>query len=307
MNLRRNKMYYYTMFYQNIACDFEIKEAISISKPEHIDIYVEEKEPPQEVFEQIEKGYFDGITKDKSWIYVKDLVIYYIENGNHILVHTLKSCHNEMTKVTFLTGLGMAMALTQKGYVPMHGGALCVNDGGYIVTGDSGSGKSSTMTQLRAKGGVFMADDLAVIDCNSMDLLPGFPVQKLCGNMVDKLELDKSELIYIGEARDKYEQLLSEDEYLYEKRPLKGIFQISKHDGDELKCYEVIGNEKLKIIANNIFCIFFVKNFPMDAESMMKYLRIAQEVKVYRIERPEGKDTLDSISEYCYQKMLQNC
>ena len=29
------------MFYQNVACDFEVKEAISISKPEHIDIYVE--------------------------------------------------------------------------------------------------------------------------------------------------------------------------------------------------------------------------------------------------------------------------
>ena len=300
-------MYYYTMFYQNIASDFEIKEAICISKPENIDIYVEEKEPPQEVFDDIEKGFFDGFKKDRMWFYVKNLAIYYIENGNHIIVHTFKSCNNEMTKVTFLTGLGMAIALTQKGYVPMHGGAICVNDGGYIVTGYSGSGKSSTMTQLRAKGGIFMADDIAVIDCSSMELLPGFPVQKLCGNMVEKLELDKSKLIYIGEERDKYEQLLSENEYLYEKRPIKGIFQICKHGGDELKCYEVIGNEKLKIIANNIFCIFFVKNFPMDAENMIKYLKIAQGVKVYRIERPDGKDTLESISEYCYQKMLQNC
>lgn len=300
-------MYYYTMFYHTIACDFEINEAIAIEKPDNIDIVVEEKEPPQEVFEQIKKGYFDGIEPQKAWIYVKDLVIYYIENGNHILVHTLKDCNNEMTKVTFLTGLAMAVALTQRGYVPMHGGAICVGDGGYIVTGDSGSGKSSTMTQLRAMGGTFMADDLAVIDCETMELHPGFPVQKLCGNMVEQLELDKSELVYIGEARDKYEQLLNEGDYLYEKRPLKAIFQICKHDGEELRCYEVTGNDKLKIVANNIFCIFFVKNFPMDAQSMMRYLKIAQNVKIYRIERPSGKDTLNDISKYCYDKMLQNC
>lgn len=297
-------MFYCTMFNHTIQSDFEIEEGIVIDKQEKVDIVIEEKLPPAHVLDAVEKGYFDDIKHDVAWFYVKDMFIYYIENGNHIVVHQVVDQVKEYTKTTFITGLAMAICLTQRGYVPMHGGAVSVNDKGFIVTGSSGSGKSSTMTQIRDRGGIFMADDIGVIDAQTMELLPGFPVQKLCANMVDILNLNKQELRYIGEFRDKYAQSLSQDQYIYEKRPLKAIFEIKRADVENVVFEEITGSEKLQIITENIYCVFFVKNMPMEPQSMLRYLKIAQEVKVFRVLRPEGKDTLQEISDKVYNTML---
>lgn len=296
-------MYYYTMFNHTIECDFEIEEGIAIDKIDNADIRIEEKLPPKHVMDAIADGKFDDIKKDVAWFYVKDMFVYCIENGNHIIVHQVVDKVKEYTKTTFITGLAMAICLTQRGLVPMHGGAICVDDAGFIITGASGSGKSSTTTQVRDKGGVFMADDIGVIDTATNELLPGFPVQKLCANMVDILKLDKSELRYIGEFRDKYAQSLSKDQYLYEKRPLKAIFEIKKADVSDVVFEEVTGSEKLKIITDNIYCVFYVKNMPMEPESMIRYLKIAKDIKVFRVLRPEGKDTLAEISDWVYNTM----
>ena len=51
-----------------------------------------------------------------------------------------------------------------------------------------------------------MADDITVVDCNDKEVsaYPGFPYQKLCRDVVEKKQLDKDDLIYIDEDKDKY-------------------------------------------------------------------------------------------------------
>ena len=47
----------------------------------------------------IADGKFDDIKKDVAWFYVKDMFVYYIENGNHIIVHQVVDKVKEYTHI----------------------------------------------------------------------------------------------------------------------------------------------------------------------------------------------------------------
>lgn len=269
---------------------------------ENPDAVVELGKVPAFLWEAREKGLIGEFKDDYYWFFVEGLGYYYIENGNHILIEKTGD-DTDFTIMTFLTGLAFALLFTQKGYVPLHGSVIDYKGKGCLITGTSGSGKSSTAFELLKRGAVFVADDIAMLDSNSMMVNPGFPVQRLCVDQVERLGFDKSKLKYLGETKDKYARRLEPDEYIYEKRPLNAMFRIKRYDGDELICQEITGSEKLKIVVDNIYCYFFVSEMKMKPDSMLKYMQLASKTRIFSVLRPRNKDTLNEIVEYIFARL----
>ena len=290
-------MYYCSIYGVTVKSTLYIDEGIEIEPVQNPDVVVEEGFMPDEVYKAREQGVYSGFRDMQFWFYVDDLGFFYIEDGNHIIIEEHRG-ETEYTIMTYLTGLAFALLFTQRGFVPMHGSVLEFNGKGCLLTGTSGSGKSSTALQLLRQGGVFVADDIGMIDSETMLVNPGFPIQRLCLDQVERNGYDKDKLKYLGEMKNKYARRLVPGEYKYEKCPLDVIIWIKQYDGDELICQEVVGNEKLKIVLNNVYCYFFISDIKMKPASMKQYIKIALGTRILSIIRPKGVDTMDEIIDF---------
>ena len=304
-------MFYCTMYGIKVKSDFYISDGIQIEPTEKVDVYIELGKVPEFVHESKNNGNVGEFRDSFYWAFVEGVAFFYLEGGNHIVIEEVPG-DTGCTVATFLSGLVFALLFTQRGFVPLHGSFLDYKGKGCLITGYSGSGKSSTAFELIKHGAVFVADDVAMVDSETMMVNPGFPIQRLCADQVERLGFDKDKLIYLGERKDKYARRLSEEEYIYEKRPFDAIFRIKAYDGDELVFNEIEGSEKLKIVVENVFCYFFISFMKMKPEHMKRYIKIASNVKVYSIMRPRNKNTLDDITNYIFSRLeelrlLQSC
>ena len=295
-------MYYCTIYGINVKSNFCITEGIQIDPVENPDACVEMGIVPEFIKEERKNGHIAEFRTNYCWILIEGLGYYFIENGNHIVIEK-DGNDTEYTIMTFLTGLAFALLFTQRGYVPLHGSVLDFKGKGCLISGASGSGKSSTAFELLKRGATFVADDIGMVDSDKMTVNPGFPVQRLCEDQVERLGFDKSELEYLGERKNKYARRLSPEEYIYEKRPFDALFRIRRHDSDELICEEITGADKIKIVIENVFCYFFISDMKMTPASMKQYMQIATNVRVFSITRPRNKNTLDEIVDYVFNCM----
>ena len=295
-------MYYCTIYGIKVKSNFCITEGIQIEPTEDVEAFVEMGEVPAFIKEELKNNHVAEFRDKYCWIFIPDLGYYYIENGNHIVIEK-DGNDTEYTIMTFLTGLAFALLFTQKGYVPLHGSVLDYKGKGCLISGPSGSGKSSTAFELLKRGATFVADDIGMVDTANMTVNPGFPVQRLCEDQIERLGFDKSKLEYLGERKNKYARRLEPDEYIYEKRPFDAMFRIRRYDGDELICEEITGADKIKIVAENVFCYFFISDMKMKPQDMMRYMQIATKVRIFSIKRPKDKNTLDEIVDFIFDRM----
>jgi len=295
-------MNYCTIYGINVKSNFCITEGIQIEPVDNPDAIVEMGPVPDFIKEERKNHHIAEFRDSYCWIFVEGLGYYFIENGNHIVIER-DGNDTEYTIMTYLTGLAFALLFTQKGYVPLHGSVLDYKGKGCLISGVSGSGKSSTAFELLKRGATFVADDVGMVDSDNMTVNPGFPVQRLCEDQIERLGFDKNKLTYLGERKNKYARWLEPEEYIYEKRPFDAMFRIRRYDGDELVCEEITGADKLKIVIQNVFCYFFITDMKMKPQDMARYMKIATKVRVFSILRPQNKDTLQEITDYIFDRM----
>ena len=297
-------MYYCTIYGINVKSNFCITEGIQIDPVDNPDAVVELGTVPELVKERRAGGIVAEFKETFCWFLIEGLGYYYVENGNRIVIEKVGE-NSECSIMTYLSGVAFALLFTQKGYVPLHGSVLDYKGKGCLISGTSGSGKSSTAFELLKRGATFVADDVAMVDSDNMTVNPGFPIQRLCEDQVERLGLDKKELSYLGEKKNKYARRLKPDEYIYEKRHFDAMFRIKRYDGDELICEEITGADKVKIVVDNVFCYFFISDMKMKPKDMARYMQIATKVRVFSIMRPRNRNTLDEITDYIF-KTIEN-
>ena len=114
-----------------------------INPNEQVDIEIEIGNPPEWVLERAARGQGFYFKEKVMWIHLTGMVLFYIENGNRIVIY-LESDHlTEAALRSYLTGSAMALAIMQRGYIPVHGGTVAWEGRGIIISGVSGAGKST--------------------------------------------------------------------------------------------------------------------------------------------------------------------
>ncbi len=91
------------------------------------------------------------------------LRIDFTQAGRQITIHFTRDAIVENIPFLLLAGL-FAPILWKAGRVCLHGGVVNTNQGGILILGDSGAGKSSTLTALLQLGCEVLTDDIAVFD-----------------------------------------------------------------------------------------------------------------------------------------------
>lgn len=196
----------------------------------------------------------------------------------------------------FLLGSACGFMLFLRGMVAIHGGGICHNGKGIVITGESGAGKSTVSNALRELGYEFLADDVCVIDThNETRINLAYPQQKLCRDAALNKGYSLDDLIYINESRDKFAVRL-QDGYKKDGEVFSYLFEIVLTDEEQVSITRLKGYDALQAVIRNVYrgresASIFGTN-PLYMKSVVT---ITKNVEIYQIKRPKDGDTLDYI------------
>lgn len=299
VNKWKREMYKYLIYGVHIQSDIEIEEAVTDLSCENADITVTSEEMP----EDIRNVLADRSPEERTSMTARDAFFFrvpdaaeYLVRRKQISVHILNR-QNMLRVKTFLLGSAMGYAMYLDGRVLLHGSAVSKNGKGIIITGESGSGKSSVSGRLRDMGYLFISDDVCGIGEREGGawISLAYPQLKLCRDAALRLGYDLDKLIYIDESRGKYAVRLK-DGYERAGQVFNYMFEIVVTEEGSPEAEILLGQDKLMTVITNIFRgESGIKKWGLKPEYMKKIVDIASDIEVYRIRRPKGEDTLDRI------------
>lgn len=129
---------------------------------------------------------------------VHDVANYYVKGGREAIIEPFENSDPDSVRLFFLSS-GIAAALHQQGRIPLHASGVHTKDGVVLFIGESGAGKSTTISLLQQHGYRIFTDDVCVIDNSDLgegriSVFPSYPVVKLWSNTIEELSVDTNSL-----------------------------------------------------------------------------------------------------------------
>jgi len=183
---------------------------------------------------------------------------YYVIKGGREIIFETKEGYTPENLSSWLLGYAFAMLLLERRTLAIHCSAVCQDresedDGAILIAGEPGAGKSSLTKKLLEEGYKIMADDVAAVRLeDEVNVYPAFPYQKLVRNEVEKRGLNKDELIYINEDKDKFLVPVG-NAFCAEPRKIKFMVFIVVADVTEVQVKKLSGIEQLMAFRTNLF------------------------------------------------------
>ena len=290
--------YKYRVYGMDINSQIEITEFVNRYNDSYDDINkvvnIRVGDVPERFKLEMEKGTTIGFGDKEVWFEIENVGFYHIYNGTEIMVNIYDNADRIQVN-NYLTCSCLGFIMLQKENVAIHGAVINIDNKGVIITGERGAGKSSLSTALRQRGYGFIADDVAALDIKEKPYINhAFPYQKLCSDLVDNMNYSKTKYkSFKSDTSIKY-LVPVHDNFQKEQIYLDSIFKLRVDDVKEVSIKEIKGNEKLKLIFENIYrgeYRSFIGGF--SGEYIKKCITIAKNIKVYEIVRPKDKFTLD--------------
>lgn len=296
-------MFRYCVYGLHIASESEFSELVEDKEASNCDIEIVCGEIPVLAEEKTNVGkiaYNNGLaifSRNFFYLRIDEVAEYYIESVR-ITIRPVKDTSDYEVKA-YLYGSAIGICAYMQKNILIHGSGLSKDNKGVIITGNRGSGKSTTAARLRNNGYLFIADDVCGIsaDRDKSWIEYGYPQIKLCRDAAIKQGFIIDELTYIDENRDKFLAKLTNG-LLVDGQRATVLFEIVPDNIETLKIIKMTGQDKLNTVIRNIFrSEYCLKIWGISPDFMKKIIKVANDVLVYRILRPIGKDTLDLVVE----------
>lgn len=292
---KKKKTYIYRIYGLNIESEIIFPELLEVKNSEGIiDVTIMCDKIPKEKDQVINEVYNYKSNLKKISFVLEGIAGFCVSGGNIIIVEPCENADMEVVK-NYLLGYTFGILLYQRNNIAIHGGTVVIGDRAVIFTGDSGAGKSTLVTTLKAKGYKLMNDDtsvIAMVDEKVPVVYAGYPVQKLCKDVLIKLGYNLSEYKLIDKKREKY-IIPIQNEFNEKAMQIGAIFEIIEADNSEVEIEKIVGIDKLKVLQKNIYGISIAKQCSMSAEYIKKCLILAQNIAIFRIKRPKNKFSVE--------------
>jgi hypothetical protein len=199
--------------------------------------------------------------------------------------------------------MGLSTALALRCAPLLHGCAVEVGARAFVALGEGGAGKSSLAAAALAAGHALLTDDLAALDAagSQVQVHPGAAQLRMNDDTARALGWNPAELptLFASPAlpRKRFARLSSADGSLCDgPRPLAAIFVLRAREGREVRIERLSPAAALPFLLRNTFGDRAVE--PRTRAALLPFwTRLAREVPVHAVARPDGLDTLPSLVE----------
>lgn len=175
-------MHKYQVHGLKLASTFALPELASQTVDEiaEADAIIEAGKVPETIPHEWEsdEGYLVG--REEILVSIKGVARYLVQDGRRIIIQREPQAASELVRV-FLYGAGFSTLLQQRRLMPLHAGAVVLDERAIAFCGATGHGKSTLTAALVARGFVALSDDKIVLRKSTEGLLasPSPPVLSL--------------------------------------------------------------------------------------------------------------------------------
>lgn len=237
-------------------------------------------------------------------IQIPKIANYYMTHANHIIVEPIMKDYMLAVKMYFV-GRVFSTLLVQRGLVPFHGSALCIENKGVLITGKSGAGKTSITSGLINRGYKILTDDIIAFDnSDSLKILPGFSHQKLHPELVERYNLQDHIITYAdypGKSRPEY-YLDRTNEKRNQKHSVDIVVLMVPSNENYIE--EYTGMDKMDLILRNVYGGYLTEYFNNHLDRFEIYSQLAKRVRFFVLKRKRGEFSVEEQIELLLEKIM---
>jgi hypothetical protein len=192
----------------------------------------------------------------------------------------------------------MAAVLHQRNKVALHAGAIQTEKGLVVICGESGAGKSTTISALQQEGYKIFVNDVLVLEDAGVKVVgvAAYPTLKLWDDTIEKLALVvMPEEQKLRESVNKYRVSFQED-FTTKTIPVYKIFYLHKEEATT--SIEIIKKEGLaafKILYSQIYGTSLLHNKHHQAILFERLNQLINQTDLIEIVRPTNGNSIEKI------------
>lgn len=238
------------------------------------------------------------VDKDLLRLQLESIGMFYVENGNRIIIDLDEGVSPESIKSVLLGSIFSAL-LTQRHIIQLHASAIMHPRGSVLFAGESGVGKSTLATGMMNRGYAVLSDDVSAIDFDNAGhpwAIPSYPQMKLWRESIDLFNLDFDSLRKINNRYEKRALPLDGSGFYNEKLPIHKVYFLDTHDGELIKIDQLNSAEAFVRLRKCIFRMQFHQNSELLKSFFQSATKLLDSVPIRILSRP--KKGLDDFDKY---------
>ena len=243
------------------------------------------------------------IAKEKFFISPTEYLIhlpicsYYVKEGASITIELNENADLPSVRLFLLTN-AMAAVLHQRNKVALHAGAIQTDKGLAVICGESGAGKSTTISALQQRGYKIFVDDVLVLEDAGAKVVgvAAYPTLKLWDDTIEKLAIGViPEEQKMRESVNKYRVSFQED-FTIKTIQIYKLFYLRKEEANT--CIEVIkkdGLEAFKILYSQLYRTSMINNTQSQAILFERLNQLINQTGLFEVVRPTNGNSIEEI------------
>lgn len=219
------------------------------------------------------------------WLTLDDGELIHIRNGNEITIQPSSRGSESTQRQVFLMASGFGTLLQQRGFLPLHGGAVATPSGMVGILGVSGAGKSTTTHALVRHGFPLVTDDILAVDASGARPCahPAYAALKLCGDAIERFDPDH-DFEPVRSANDKYR--VPTEMFATGESTLRALYVIRRRPNAEVSIRPVKPSGAFRLLDRETFRRELLAAQGFRAAAFASLTEVARSVPVYVLNRP---------------------
>lgn len=243
------------------------------------------------------------IAKEKFFISSTEYLIhlpicsYYVKGGASITIELKEHADLPSVRLFLLTN-AMAAVLHQRNKVALHAGAIQTDKGLVVICGESGAGKSTSISALQKKGYKIFVDDVLVLEKEGEKVVgvAAYPTLKLWDDTLEKLELGIIPAEQkLRESVNKYRVSFQED-FTTNTIPIYKLIYLRKEEGTTtIEIIKKEGLEAFKILYSQLYRTSLISNSQSQGVFFERLNQVLHQTNLVEIRRPTTGNSIAEI------------
>jgi len=217
------------------------------------------------------------------------------EHGDRIVVDPAPGSDDCDLRL-FLLGTMIGAIMMQRGHLVLHACGVRLEDACLAVVGHSGAGKSTLAAEFARRGFDVLSDDVVPID-EQCRALTGYPRVKLWDDALTRLGVPADGLEPVRREVPKFS--LPVVRQRADALPLRWIYALETHDGNELELADVTGLAKFELLGEHTYRSQFLYDHDSSWTHAQQCAALGRRARVARVRRPartmDPQSTADAI------------